>query len=310
MIAFRLIVRPQWAVLPIVLSGALLLAALLAAHRGRLTTASNVSASTVEPEAAAQAGQPVELDYAPPSQLGLKHELTYEQWVRLLKREAAAIAQQQPERLYVLAGDSLSLWFPAELLPEAVTWLNQGISGETSYGLLRRLKGFDQTNPQIIFVMIGINDLIRGVRKDTLVENHREIIRHLKSAHPRAKIVVQSILPHGGDRASQRYLTSTKGDPAPAQNPPPLWVKRLPKISNRQIQKLNQRLAIVSREEKVEFLDIHSLFANSEGYLHDNLTTDGLHLSHQGYALWRSQLEPYLPPTVAGKETPDPDSSL
>lgn len=295
LIAFQLIICPQWAIVSVVVSGALLSAALFAVHRGNLTAASNSPASPIESVAAIpQPKQIVEPELPLGVGLGPKHELTYEQWVRLLQREAAAIANQHPDRLHVLVGDSLSLWFPAELLPDQVTWLNQAISGETSYGLLRRLKGFDRTNPQVIFVMIGINDLIRGVRKETLIENHREIIRHLKAAHPKAKIIVQSILPHGGDRASQRYLASVKGDPTPEQNPLPLWVKRLPKIPNHQIQALNQRLAIVTRAEKVEFLDIHSLFADPQGCLQDDLTTDGLHLSRQGYALWRSQLEPYV----------------
>ncbi|NJP11487.1 MAG: G-D-S-L family lipolytic protein [Leptolyngbyaceae cyanobacterium RU_5_1] len=262
-------------------SGLLVLATLLLWYRGNPIASSNVNASTIQ--------QPSQLPTEP--ELGPYHQLSYQQWLTILRREAAAIAQSHPQRLNVLAGDSLSLWFPQEFLPQGVTWLNQGISGETSVGLLRRLKFFDQTEPQIIFVMIGINDLIRGVSEETLVANHREIIRHLKAVHPRATIVVQSILPHGGDRASQRYLKSTLGDPAPGHNPRPAWVKRLPLIPNRQIRNLNQRLSEIAREERVDYLDLHTLFTDKEGDLRDDLSTDGLHLSQQGYTVWRSQLE-------------------
>ncbi|MBF2027993.1 MAG: G-D-S-L family lipolytic protein [Oscillatoriales cyanobacterium C42_A2020_001] len=298
----RFIAFSRGAILPGVVGGVLILATLLLTQRVNLTGSSQVNASTIESSKRVDPAQVkalrdgvAQLPMEPTPGFGLRRELTYEQWVTLLKNEAAAIAQKHPDSLHILAGDSLSLWFPSELLPSGGTWLNQGISGETSYGLLRRVKLFDRNQPQTIFVMIGINDLIRGVRDETLLANQREIIRHLKTNHPKATIVVQSILPHGGDRASRRYWASVKGDPAVGQNPHPLWVKRLPIISNRHIRKLNQRLSTIAKEEKVQFLDLHHLFADEQGYLHDSLTTDGLHLSYEGYALWRSQLERFLP---------------
>ncbi len=102
---------------------------------------------------------------------GLRLQLNYQQWLDILSQEAQAAATKAPARLTILAGDSLSLWFPTDLLPTSQNWLNQGISGETSYGLLRRLKLFDQTRPEQILVMIGINDLIQGVRDATLLAN-------------------------------------------------------------------------------------------------------------------------------------------
>jgi len=219
----------------------------------------------------------------------VRRHLSYDEWVQLLKREAAAIADRSPSQLKILAGDSLSLWFPTNLLPPGATWLNQGISGETSYGLLKRVKLLDNTKPQTIFVMVGINDLIRGVRGETLVANQREIVRHLKAAHPQATIVIQSILPHGGDRASQRYLASVKGDPDAKEHP--LWVNRLPTISSRWIRTINEKLERIAQDEGVEYLDLHSAFADADGYIKEELTTDGLHLSVAGYALWRSRLQ-------------------
>lgn len=196
----------------------------------------------------------------------------------LLGREAKVAAEDRPERLTVLAGDSLSLWFPAELLPTGVTWLNQGISGETSYGLLRRLKLFDATDPKTILVMIGINDLIKGVWEETLLANHREIVRHLKKTHPRARIIVQSILPHGGQMFQQKLHRQP-------------WETRLAEISNQHIRTLNQRLATIAHEEKVMYLDLHPHFTNQIGDLRSELTTDGLHLSPQGYLVWQAQLQ-------------------
>lgn len=234
------------------------------------------------------------------SELGPRHQLTYQQWVSVLEREAAVMADRHPDRLNILLGDSLSLWFPANLLPPDRIWLNQGISGETSYGVLRRIKLLDKTNPQTIFLMIGINDLIRGVSDETVLANQRQIVRYLKQVHPTTRIVMQAILPHGGDRAFNQSAASSAID-ANGQNQPPAWVERLSHRSNDLIRILNQRLAIVAQEEGVDFLDLHPLFVDDQGNLQDKFTTDGLHLSLEGYRVWQSQLKkmPISPPQAS-----------
>lgn len=209
------------------------------------------------------------------SELGPRHLLNYQQWVELLGREADVVARQQPKRLTILAGDSLSLWFPSEILPPERTWLNQGISGETSKGLLNRLALFDKTEPEVIFVMIGINDLIRGVTDETILANQTLIVRYLRRMHPDSKIVVQSILPH-----SAESVTWEGRD-------------RLLAIPNRRIRELNERLKAITNEEKEEnviFLDLYPLFADADGNLKAELSTDGLHLNPQGYFVWRNAL--------------------
>jgi lysophospholipase L1-like esterase len=112
-----------------------------------------------------------------------KHQLTYEDWKSLLALEAKAIAQGQgTNHLNVLVGDSLSMWFPTRKLPTGKLWLNQGISGDTSSGVLKRLSLFSKTRPDVIYVMAGINDLRNGASDETILRNHRRIIRTLKQS--------------------------------------------------------------------------------------------------------------------------------
>ncbi|MBD2728194.1 G-D-S-L family lipolytic protein [Nostoc sp. FACHB-892] len=207
--------------------------------------------------------------------LGRRHQLTYQEWVDILKQEAKVAADQRPPNLTILAGDSLSLWFPPELLPEDQNWLNQGISGETSNGLLKRLEIFDRTQPEVIFVMIGINDLIRGMSNRVILDNQRQIISYLRKAHPKAQIVVQSILPHGGEEAT--------------------WKGRdkLLAVANSRIRELNQQLQSISTKKGVKYLNLYPLFTNKQGNLRREFTTDGLHLSPEGYIVWRSALQIY-----------------
>jgi lysophospholipase L1-like esterase len=204
--------------------------------------------------------------------LGPRHQLNYQQWIELLGREAEVAAKQQPKNLTILAGDSLSLWFPSEMLFPERTWLNQGISGETSRGLLNRLDLLDKTQPEAIFVMIGINDLIRGIEDETIVANQELIIRYLRRVHPRSKIIIQSILPHSAEKVTWEGRD------------------RLLAIRNSRIRAINERLKAIAKQEDVIFLDLYPLFADSEGNLKRELSSDGLHLNPQGYLVWRNAL--------------------
>ncbi len=119
-----------------------------------------------------------------------KSQLTYEDWKSLLVMEAKAMAKAQgANRLNILVGDSLSMWFPNDKLPAGKLWLNQGISGDTSGGILKRLSAFAATRPDIIYVMAGINDLRKGVSDETILHNHRLIIRRLRQEHPGSLIL-------------------------------------------------------------------------------------------------------------------------
>ena len=208
-------------------------------------------------------------------ELGPRHQLSYPQWLDILKQEAKITARKNPQRLTILAGDSLSLWFPPELLPEDRSWLNQGISGEVSNGLLQRLDFFDRTKPEKIFIMVGINDLIRGLDDQEILANYQQIISYLRRKHPQTEIVVQSILPHGEEGITWEGK------------------EKLLAIPNPRIRNLNQELNNLATEKGAKYLNLHPLFTDKQGNLRSDFTTDGLHLSPPGYLVWRTALQMY-----------------
>jgi lysophospholipase L1-like esterase len=228
---------------------------------------------------------PSPLEAAIPEVAPDRTSLTYEQWLDVLKQEAAAVAKKQPDRLTVLLGDSLSLWFPVDQLPSDRTWLNQGISGDTTDAILKRLAFLDETKPQTLFVMAGINDFKKGSTIDQVYANTRNLLQTLKQKHPNAEIVVQSILPHG------ETVTVDDRDQILA-------------IPNDQIVQFNQKLAGLAKEEQVLFLNLQPLFINKEGYLRSDLTTDGLHLNPSGYMVWSTALQTFSQTQLRSPETP------
>lgn len=185
----------------------------------------------------------------------------YTQWKRLLALEARATGRGQGlNRLSIVVGDSLSQWLPMQSLPNSQLWLNQGISGDTTQGILQRLSYFKETRPESIYVLAGINDLRRGATDDEVLGNLREIMVRLRQQHPRSQIFVQSLLPNAIG------------------------------IPNSRIRSLNQQIAEMTREESVSYLDLYSQFSEEDGSLVADFTTDGLHLNDRGYAVWQSVL--------------------
>lgn len=264
---------PPWALLSLVMNGLLFVtvlvvlrqAAVLSGPEASMMPQANAFASDTASQKAA--GQATTLP-----ELGDRHYLDYQQWVSLLEQEANAIAASGAPRQNILLGDSLTLWFPQELLPGRKTWINQAISGENSSGLRQRLYILDQTDPETVFIMIGINDLIWGKPQDQLIGNAQEIVRYLRQSHPNTRIVVQSILPHGGESATWEGRD------------------RLLALPNEQIRSINQQLKQIADDNGAYYLDLYPLFANGENELRTDLTTDGLHLNWQGYIVWRTAI--------------------
>jgi lysophospholipase L1-like esterase len=187
---------------------------------------------------------------------------TYENWKALLAQEANAVATGQGDNpLTVMVGDSLSLWLPPDMLPSDRLWLNQGISGDTTRGVLNRLSAFANTRPDKIYVMAGINDLKNGATDAEVLVNLEQIMRQLRQQHPQAQIVVNSILP-----------------------------TRWASISCDRINHLNQQIAQLAGKTGVSYLDLQPGFADETGNLRPELTTDGLHLNRLGYQVWQLAL--------------------
>jgi lysophospholipase L1-like esterase len=68
-----------------------------------------------------------------------------------------------------------------------------------------------------------------------------------------------------------------------------------PWISNDEIRDINMQLKKMTDAEKVDYLDIYSLFLDREGRtVADYLLEDGVHVSAKGYHIWSDEIEKHL----------------
>jgi lysophospholipase L1-like esterase len=144
------------------------------------------------------------------------------------------------------------------------TVINRGISGDNTYGLLRRLDEITARKPSSIFLLIGVNDLSKDIPNAAIIENIFTIVSKIRAASPSTKIYVQSLLP---------------------VNPS---IKDFPSQFSKQehILEINGQLKKYSEVLKFTFVDIHGYFLDPQNLLDVKYTHDGLHLNAAGYTHW------------------------
>lgn len=147
---------------------------------------------------------------------------------------------------------------------------NRGISGDTAEGVLDRLTPITVGKPKQIFLMIGINDLIRGKAPDSVAVTIEKIVVKIKQETPKTKLYLQSILP-----ANRKFKENVLAQGA--------------------VRGMNERLRKIALDQQITYIDLFSHFKleDSDG-MNLKYSNDGLHLMGSGYLLWRKILSPYL----------------
>jgi acyl-CoA thioesterase-1 len=100
-----------------------------------------------------------------------------------------------PQNTLVCLGDSLTAGYgldedqayPALLAKKLQGWkvLNAGVSGDTSAGGLKRLNWILKSRPQAVFVALGANDGLRGLRPADTEKNLEAILRRIQASGAR-----------------------------------------------------------------------------------------------------------------------------
>lgn len=149
---------------------------------------------------------------------------------------------------------------------------NRGISGDVTDGVLDRLTEVTESNPSAIFIMIGVNDLSRGRSVDYIVSNYEQILKKIISDSKETKIYVQSVLPVNDEFLKfKNHVNKTK-----------------------RILSLNKKLKKLSAQYGAYYIDLFPLFAMDNKKLNPKYSNDGLHLTGEGYLLWKSVVEKFI----------------
>lgn len=169
----------------------------------------------------------------------------------------------------VFLGNSITergMW--SELFPGKIIQ-NRGIGGDNTFGILARLDQIIKYKPEKVFLLIGVNDIARGIPVDTILSNYQKIVKGILTGSPATKIYIQSVMPMNDDLLkTERY-----------------------KFKADTIKKYNTALFQIAKVYKSTYVNIHDIFLDAKGALNKDYTDDGIHINPKAYALWAEYLK-------------------
>jgi lysophospholipase L1-like esterase len=199
-------------------------------------------------------------------------------WLEKRTAWASQVARDQGALFFL--GDSITQgWGDVGSSFPGTKTANRGISGDTSRGVLIRLKeDVIAANPSGVVLLIGTNDIEEKADPEVIAGNVKLIIAALREHNPAMPVVLCEVFP------------SSAAKSRPAET----------------IRKLNALyLAAVADEPQVTVLDTWSLFADVHGDAKEEEMPDLLHPNLVGYAKWASALRPIFETVGLAPAWPD-----
>ena len=180
----------------------------------------------------------------------------------------------------VFFGDSITEFCPLEdiyasyMKLQGVFVINRGIRSEQTGEMLRRL---DDTvlklEPRNLVMLMGINDMLAGVKQEDIVNNIREIIRQTKKKCPQTNILLQSIYPINKHMRTSLFQRMEAFD-----------------VDNEAIKRVNKQLFQLAKDEGIKYIDVYDVLIDQEGDLKRAYSYDGLHPNTKGYLALRDHI--------------------
>lgn len=151
--------------------------------------------------------------------------------------------------------------------------VNRGIAGDDATGIYHRLSQILPGRPRAIFLMVGINDISHGLTASQVASAVEKVIAAIRRESPSTKLYVQSLLPINESFGKWKLLEGKTGA----------------------VGEVNSLLSAYCNDKGIAYVDLYSKFVRrGTNTLRRELTTDGLHLSAQGYKLWAFELRRHV----------------
>ena len=193
-------------------------------------------------------------------------------WQDFLSRSGVYKPDTNANKQIVFLGDSITFQEDWGVLFGTHEIYNAGISGNTTEDILGRLPDAISGHPQKLFLMIGINDLIRGEDVPYVFANYEKIVSEIRAKSPDTKIFLESVLPMDNAIAVQRFGT----------------------VDKQKIIDLNEKIKSLADGSNLIYIDLYPHFCGADDVLYAKFGKDGLHLNSHGYAVWKDAIMQYV----------------
>ncbi len=155
----------------------------------------------------------------------------------------------------ILLGDSITEWNPLE--HEGL--INLGIHGNTTEDIWLRIEEVEKSNGYKLIFKAGINDVLKKFSLEKSREYYEKISDVLKNKFE--ETIFLSVLP----------------------------IERRKKI-NAKVRNLNRIIKETADNNKIKFIDVHHLFCDENLNLKKEYSSDGIHLSEEGYEVLNREI--------------------
>ena len=149
---------------------------------------------------------------------------------------------------------------------------NRGISGDTTDRLLERLdENVLSIQPKNIVLLIGTNDIGRGLPLSMSIDNVEQIIKKSKDSCPDVNFILEAVYP----------INEKMRD-------------RFEKRNNKKIDEMNKEFVQICKKYDCVWIDFTDELKDEEGNLKKEFTFDGLHINAQAYEVVAKNIIPLL----------------
>ena len=180
--------------------------------------------------------------------------------IKTYRQENERYAPGEVEVAFI--GDSLTDGYDLDLYyPDLVT-SNRGIGGDTTFDLEKRLQvSLYDLQPKVVVMLIGANNF------KTMFENYEDILIGIKENIPNSKVVLLSLTSMSGEWGKNNHLAAFN----------------------------NVKIKVLAEKYGYEFVDLYTPLLNLEtNEIYPEYTTDGGHLTHEGYVVLTAQIRPVI----------------
>ena len=152
---------------------------------------------------------------------------------------------------------------------------NRGIGGDTTDGVLKRLKvSLYDISPSIVVLMIGTNDIIGNKDNTEILNNYKKIIKNINETLVNSKLICMSIIPSNYDINEYSNVDVIN--------------------HNNNVIYINNEINKLTSTYNFTYVDIYSLLIDDNKVLKKECSDDGLHLNHNGFIIWSNAIKHLL----------------
>ena len=175
---------------------------------------------------------------------------------------------------YLFLGDSLTEYYDLDKYYKDLPVVNSGISGNITEDILNDMDHrVYQYNPSKVFLLIGTNDIQKGISSLEIVDHIKEILTDIHDNRPYAELYLESLYPVDEDKDASRDRT------------------------NEEIIEINKKLKKYCKDKDIVYIDLFQELVDEEDEdirIKDEYSEDGLHLTDEGYEVVTNKIMKYL----------------